>query len=150
MTYKIRQAIAAYVLAFFLNLALATSSGKSVEEIAMMWARRPAIILAYDPDDLSGELTPDDDEGDDLGWLNDEPAWPDDAHPPYSLSDDDELALPGLTTAADLPPDPALDPGGYTAWFTAKLPPKQALMWRLMPDTQELPPDMEALRWRRN
>ena len=149
MPYRIRQAIAAYVLAFFINLALATSNGVGPTEIAQLWARRPAIVLAYDPDDLSGELSlPDDDDEEDFSWLEDMEAgdWPTDGE----FDDEDLASLAGLVTASDLPPDPALDPEGYTTWFTAKMPPKQALMWRLMPDTIELPTDIEMLRWRHN
>lgn len=152
MSYRIRQAIAAYVLAFFINLALATSNGVGPGDVAVMWARRPALVLAYDPDDIYGELSlPDDeDDDDDLSWLTDDNQgadWTGDD----DLDEDMDLGLlASMVTASDLPPDPALDPEGYTTWFTAKMPPKQALMWRLLPDTIELPTDVEALRWRYN
>ncbi len=150
MPYRVRQAIAAYVLAFFINLALATSSGASPNEVAQMWARRPAIVLAYDPDDLNGELSlpdEDDDEGD-YSWLDNFESG--DGAELGEMDDEELTALAGMITASDLPPDPALDPEGYTTWFTAKMPPKQALMWRLLPDTIELPTDIEMLRWRYN
>ncbi len=150
MSYRIRQAIAAYVLAFFINLALASSNGVGPSEVAQMWARRPAVVLAYDPDDIYGELSlPDGDDEDDLSWLTDDNQgedWSGD-----QLDEDLDFGLlASLITATDLPPDPALDPEGYTVWFTARMSPKQALMWRLLPDTIELPTDVEALRWRHN
>lgn len=152
MNYRIRQAIAAYILTFFINLALASSNGVGPSEVALVWARRPAIVLAYDPDDISGELSlPDDDEDDDdLSWLTDDNQGQDWTGDGALDEEIDSAPLANLITAADLPPDPALDPDGYITWFTAKMPPRQALMWRLLPDTIELPADVEALRWRHN
>ncbi|PZS00745.1 MAG: hypothetical protein DLM69_06035 [Candidatus Chloroheliales bacterium] len=150
MSYRIRQAIAAYLLAFFINLALATSNGVGSSEAARLWARRPAVVLAYDPDDISGELSLPDDDDDDLSWLTDDNQGEDWSGDEATDEDIDLGLLANLVTAADLPPDPALDPDGYTAWFIAKMPPKQARMWRLLPDTIELPTDVEALRWRYN
>ncbi len=150
MNYRIRQAIAAYVLAFFINLALASSNGVGPSEVAQMWARRPAVVLAYDPDDIYGELSlPDGDDEDDLSWLTDANQGEDWAGDELD-EDIDPALLARMVSAADLPPDPALDPDGYITWFTAKMPPKQARMWRLLPDTIELPTDVEALRWRYN
>ncbi len=164
MTDRIRQAFAAALLAFFINISLAAGAGANRSEEAMrIWLARPAIVLAYDPDDISGELHFMADFERDPSAVTEEWAADEDA-PPVLAGEDESLSvrliLAGESVesrrlaypleAAEALPDPSLDPSGYDRWLLGYLSPRQALYLRIVPNSLELAADEYDLRWRKN
>lgn len=139
MPTRIRQAFAAALLAFFINIALAAGAGNNRSEDAVrLWLSRPAIVLAYDPDEISGELSFLDDylysaelpTAD--GWLTAEAV---------DLLDSLELSDSDLPYGSD---------SAYEAWLTGGLSPRQAIYQQVVPHSLELATDEYDLRWKQN